>query len=119
MDDRVKQKIQEVNTILEQLTQRIRQGLDTAERSYFDIHAKMAAIRALSKVQGEEKLKGVSGFFVKRLDDIADNIKKGSVATLKANKDRLENLKDVAYASLGDSPQAKSVYRQYEILAKK
>jgi hypothetical protein len=117
--ENISSQVNQVNVSIAALTDRIRKSLNGVDRAYFDIQERMSAIRQLSKVEGQTELNKLSDFLNKKIDDIAGDIKEASISSLRANKERLENLHGIAKDTLDGSQQGKGVYDQYQILVKK
>lgn len=117
--ENISSQVNQVNVSIAALTDRIRKSLNGVDRAYFDIRERMSAIRQLSNVDGQTELNKLSDFLNRKIDDIAGDIKEASISSLRANKERLENLHGIARDTLNGSQQGKGVYDQYQILVKK
>lgn len=117
--DNVRKDINDINVAIGNLTTKIRGSLSTVDRTYFDVQTKIKTIQGLSKVEGEIHKNELGSFFAKRIDEITNDIKKASLAQLRADKERLDNIKNIAKSSIDGTTQGKGVYDQYEVLNKK
>jgi GH24 family phage-related lysozyme (muramidase) len=111
--------VTKLDSDISKITEHIKKSLKGLDKSIFEVQAKMQAIRSMSKVSGDIHGNESADFFGKRIDEIAANIKRASVLQLKNNRTRLENLKNMAKETMGDSEQGAGVYKQYEVLVSK
>jgi hypothetical protein len=115
----ISSQVRQANNSIAALTDRIRKSLNGVDLAYFDIQERMDRVKKLSKVEGQTELNKLSDFLNKKIDDIAGDIKEASISSLRANKERLENLHGIAKDTLDGSKQGMGVYAQYQILVKK
>ncbi len=108
------------------VTERIKrnlQDLDSSisgfEKSMLALQDQMKNLQMQGQVPGQGGANTLAEFFNKRFDDITKQIKDASVAQLKGNLKRLENLEGLAQDSLKGSVQGDSVYKQYQVLSTK
>ena len=108
------------------VTERIKrnlQDLDSSisgfEKSMLALQDQMKNLQMQGQVPGQGDANTLAEFFNKRFDDITKQIKDASVAQLKGNLKRLENLEGLAQDSLKGSVQGDSVYKQYQVLSTK